>query len=301
MFFDGVLPISAIAGIGYLMGKRSVFDPNAAAVINKFIFLTAIPALNFRMVANAPFDNFDWQLLIGFFISELLLYLISFLIVHKVMRREIKESILIGLAVSMGNHILFVFPIAVALFGEKATQQIIGIITLDSIILFGGTIVIMEALSSRIFSFAILTRRILKNPTLLALLLGIPIGLMSVDIPQGVNVFLRFVSNLAAPCALFSLGIVLSQIKISDYILMPTSISALKLVGHPLIAWIVLSGLFGFDLNDSKMAMMVAAAPCGAMGFVLALNYGVRTDLIAPTILFTTIGSLATVTIAASI
>ena len=301
MFFNGVLPISAIAVIGYFMGKRRIFDPTDASVINKFIFVVAIPALNFQMVSNAPINNFDWKLLIGFFISELSLYLVSFIIVRKFMRRETKEAILIGLAVSMGNHILFVFPIAVALFGEQVTQQIVGIITLDTIILFGGTIVIMEGLTSNVFSFAVLTQRILKNPTLLALFLGIPFGLMAVDIPHGLNVFLSFTSNLAAPCALFSLGIVLSQIKISDYILMSTSISVLKLIGHPLIAWIVLSEFFDFDLSSSKMAMMVAAAPCGVMGFVLALNYGVRTDLIAPTILFTTIGSLVTVTIAASI
>ena len=301
MFFEGVLPISAIAAIGYLMGKCCIFDTTAAAVINKVIFLTAIPALNFQMVANAPINGFDWQLLIGFFISELSLYLISFLIVRKVMRCETKEAILLGLAVSMGNHILFVFPIAVALFGEQATQQIIGIITLDTVILFGGTIVIMEGLSSNTFSFATSMKRILKNPTLLALLFGIPFGLMSVDIPHALNVFLSFTSNIAAPCALFSLGIVLSQTKISDHIFISTSMSVLKLVGHPLIAWIVLSGLFNFDLAGSKMAMMVAAAPCGAMSFVLALNYGVRTDVIAPTILFTTIGSLASVTIAASI
>ena len=82
---------------------------------------------------------------------------------------------------------------------------------------------------------------------------------------------------------------------------MSTSMSALKLIGHPLIAWIILSEFFGFDLTDSKMAMMIASAPCGVMGFVLALNYGVRTDVIAPTILFTTIGSLVSMTIAASI
>jgi len=301
MFFNGVLPISVIAAIGFLMGKRRIFDPAAAAIINKFIFLIAIPALNFQMVANAPINNFDWQLLIGFFISELSLYLISFIIVRKFMRRETKEAVLIGLAVSMGNHILFVYPIAVVLFGEQTTQQIIGIITLDTIILFGGTIVIMEGLSSSVFSFRVLAQRIIKNPTLLALFFGIPFGLMAVDIPRGLNVFLSFTSNLAAPCALFSLGIILSQIKISDHILISSSMSVLKLVGHPLIAWIVLSVFFGFDLAGSKMALMVAAAPCGAMGFVLALNYGVRTDVIAPTILFTTIGSLISVTVAASI
>jgi predicted permease len=301
MFLNGVLPIFAIAAIGYLMGNRGIFDSSAASIINKVNFLIAIPALNFQMVSNAPIKDFDWQLLIGFFISELSLYLISFLIARKIMKLETEEAILIGLAISMGNHILFVFPIAVALFGEQATYQIIGIITLDNIILFGGTIIIMEGMSSRKFSFSILTQRIFKNPTLLALIFGVPFGLMSIDIPHGLNVFLSFTSNLAAPCALFSLGVILSQIKIYDYILMSASISALKLLGHPLTAGVVLIGVFGFDLGDAKMAMMVAAAPCGAMSFVLALNYGIRTDVIAPAILFTTIGSLVSVTIAASI
>ena len=301
IFFNGVLPIFAIALIGYLMGKRHIFDLADATIINKVVFLIAIPTLGFRLVANAPINNFDWQLLIGFFISELSLYLISFLIARESMKCEMKEAILIGLAVSMGNHILFVLPIAITLFGEQATLQIIGIITLDTIIVFGGTIIIMEGLSSSTFSLATLAKRILRNPPLLGLLFGIPFGLMSVDIPHGLNVFLRFTSHLAAPCALFSLGIVLSQIKISDHIFLSSSMSVLKLIGHPLIAWIILSGFFGFDLTGSKMAMMVAAAPCGAMGFVLALNYGIRTDVIAPTILFTTIGSLASVTIAASI
>jgi len=46
---------------------------------------------------------------------------------------------------------------------------------------------------------------------------------------------------------------------------------------------------------------MVAAAPCGVMAFMLALNYGVRVDAIAKAILYTAIGSLLTVTLAAGL
>jgi predicted permease len=46
-------------------------------------------------------------------------------------------------------------------------------------------------------------------------------------------------------------------------------------------------------------AMMVAAAPCGAMSFVLALNYKVRVDAISRAILYSSIGSLVTITLAA--
>ena len=188
MFFDGVLPIAAIAALGYFMGKYHIFDSASAAIINKVVLLIAIPALNFHMVANSPINKFDLHLLFGFFISELSLYLISFLIVRKIMKREIKEAIHIGVAVSTGNHILFVLPIAVALFCEQATLQIIGIIALDTIF-FGGTNIAMEGLSSSMFSFSIVTKQILKTPPFLALIFGIPFGLMAVDIPHGLNVF----------------------------------------------------------------------------------------------------------------
>ena len=47
IFFEGVLPIFAIAMIGYFMGKRSIFDSTTATVINKVVFLVAVPALGF--------------------------------------------------------------------------------------------------------------------------------------------------------------------------------------------------------------------------------------------------------------
>jgi malonate transporter and related proteins len=47
--------------------------------------------------------------------------------------------------------------------------------------------------------------------------------------------------------------------------------------------------------------MMVAAAPCGAMCFMLALNYGVRVDAIARAVLYSSIGSLVTITVSASL
>ena len=62
-----------------------------------------------------------------------------------------------------------------------------------------------------------------------------------------------------------------------------------KLLVHPIFAWIVLSGIFGFILSDVKTSMMAAAAPCGTMAFMLALNYQVRTDAIAPAILLSTL------------
>ena len=300
ILLNGVLPIFAISAIGYFMGRRGIFDASSAAIINRVIFLVAIPALGFGLIANAPFADFNWLLLIGFFFSELTIYVLGFFVFLLILKCEIQESILLGLAASFGNHLLFVLPIAVSLFGDEIVVPIIAIIALDSILLFGGTIIIMEAMSSENFSLKDLSKKIIYNPPLVSMLIGIIFAILTIKIPHGLNVFLQFVGNTAAPFSLFSLGVILSQTQISERIIPSIYVTILKLFVHPIIVWVILCVAFGLSLADSKISMLVAAAPCGTMALIIGLNYKVRTDVIAPAILFTTLGSLVSLTVVAS-
>ncbi len=301
ILLDGVLPIFAILIIGYVMGKRDLFNRDSAAVINKFVLLVAVPALGLHLIANAPFADFDWRMIVGFFLSELAIYVLGAMISRYIFKCEIMESILLGLAASFGNHILYVLPIAISLFGEESTLPFVAIIAIDSILIFGGTIIVIECISSENVSWTDLSNKLFLNPPLLSMLLGIFLVIFNVQIPIGFNTFLNFVGDVAAPSALFSLGIILSQTAGLGRKRVALSISACKLIVHPIFAFIILVGIFGFTLAQMKIPMIAASAPCGTMAFVLALNYGVRTDSIAPTILITTIGSLLSVTLAASI
>jgi len=70
---------------------------------------------------------------------------------------------------------------------------------------------------------------------------------------------------------------------------------------HPALAWAIFAGALQLAPEVRNPAMMVAAAPCGVMAFMLALNYGVRVDAIARAILYSSIGSIVTVTVAATL
>jgi len=301
VLLDGVLPIFAIVVIGYALGKRDIFDKNSAAVINKFVLLVAIPALGLHLIANAPFSEFDWRMIVGFFLSELAIYVLGALTAHFLFKCELKESILLGLAASFGNHILYVLPIAISLFGEDSTLDFVAIIAVDSILIFGSTIIIIELISEKNSLWPHIFKKIFLNPPLMSMVVGIFLVIFNVKIPNGFNTFLNFVGDVAAPSALFSLGIILSQTAGLGRIGPALSISAFKLIVHPIFVLIILVGISGLTLAQVKMPMIAAAAPCGTMAFVLALNYGARTDAIVPAILLTTIGSLLSVTLAASI
>ena len=61
---------------------------------------------------------------------------------------------------------------------------------------------------------------------------------------------------------------------------------------HPLL-FLAFSALVTLAPSREQAVVIVAAGPCGAMPFVIALQYGVRTDVIARAILLSTVFSLA--------
>lgn len=298
---NGILPIFAVGALGYALGKRGTFDFNMAMAINKFVMFVAMPALGFRLLARAPLEEFDLAMLGGYFVTEFVMYFGGFLIARHLFGTEIKEAALIGLSLALTNHVMFVLPIASTLFGEDAVTPIIAIISMDSILVFSGTIILMEVLATENGSMREAMSKISRNPPVIAMVLGLSFGATDFALPKGFDVFLKFLGDAAAPALLFALGVILSQPQESARPNLPWAMTGMKLLVHPLLAWAIFAGILGLTPEIQTPALMVAAAPCGMMAFMLALNYGVRVDAIARAILYTSIGSLITLTLVAGL
>lgn len=298
---NGVLPVFGIGAVGYALGLRGTFDFNMAMVLNKFVMFVAMPALGFQLLANAPLETFNLPMLAGYFVTELLMYSTGFLIARLVFKTDVMEAALLGLALALTNHILFVLPIAMTLFGESAVSPIVAIISMDGMLIFSGSLILMDVLSTKDASLWQTISKIVQNPPLVAMALGLGVGLLGLSVPTGIDVFMDFLGGTASPVLLFALGIILSQKTSGSHSMLPVAITGVKLVAHPLLAWAIFAGVLHLTPDVRNPAMMVAAAPCGAMGFMLALNYGVRVDAIARAILYSSIGSLVTVTLAAGL
>ncbi len=298
---NGVLPVFGIGAVGYFFGRRGTFDFNMAMALNKFVMFVAMPALGFQLLANAPLAEFNFAMLGGYFVTEVLLYTAAFLIARLVFKTDVMEAALLGLAVALTNHILFVLPIAITLFGDTAVTPIVAIISMDGMVIFSGSLILMEVLAGKNGPFGQTLGKIARNPPLVAMSLGLVVGLLGVSVPTGFDVFLGFLGGTASPVLLFALGIILSQRASGSRPKLPVAITGVKLMVHPLLAWAVFAGVLQLAPEVRNPAMMVAAAPCGVMAFMLALNYGVRVDAIARAILYSSIGSLVTVTLAAAL
>lgn len=299
-----ILPIFAISAVGFAFGRLGVFDAAMAGVINRFVIMVALPALLFSFLATAPFEAFDWLLLGVYFGSSIALYLAGFLIMRFGFGLGPRESILLGMAACFTNHVFFVIYIATILYGEAASEPILAIITFDAFVIFGGTFLLMDIVVSGARSPFEALKILVKNPMILALLIGLPVGLLNVPVHDGLMTYARFVGGAAAPASMFALGVVLSTVALVKFDGPALTVSALKLFVHPLLvagAFLMLA-LPAPGASDlwARTILLAAAGPCGAMPFVIALQHGVRTDRIIRAIIYSTLASLLTLAIVAA-
>lgn len=301
ILLSAVLPVFALLPIGFLLGRAGVFDQAMASAINRFVFLISAPALIFGLLIRSPFDQFNWLALGAFTMIEVVMYATGFAVAYYLFKRDPRESLLIGLATAFANHVLFVLPIAITLFGENATMPIVAIAAVDVLFIYGATLVILDSTSEAGASGSRVLVVFLKNPQIWAIVGGLAIGILGIGLAEGIHVFTRFAGGTAAPCSLFALGITLSRKESSAEIMLPLTISGLKLILYPLLCWVVFFSVLEIHLDWAKPAMIVAASPSAAMPFVLALNYGIPTKNIARIILITMIGALVTVSYASNI
>jgi predicted permease len=303
VFFNAVLPIFAVVAVGFAFGRGGWFDSGMATALNRFVFYIALPVLLFQLIATAPFELFEWKLILAYLLAELALYATGYLIARFGFKRRRSESLLLGMAASFANHVFFVLPIARQLYGDAAAMPVVAIITLDVVVVFVGTILILEATSERAqgLSMVRLLRLFARNPQIIGIGAGVLASIVDLPITGGLELFTRFVGDAAAPCSLFAIGLILAARNDQERLLIPLVISGLKLVAMPMAMLLLITVAFQISPQWSNPAMLVAAGPTGAMPFVLALQYKIPVAVIARTILVSTLGSLITVTLISQI
>jgi len=288
---DPILPVFFVMALGLILGKTGVFSRDMARTLNAFVFYIAQPALIFLLAANAPFGDYNLSALGFYFLSELILYFGVALIAYRGFGCEAREAILLGMTGVFVNHLYYVLPIVQLLHGAEASAPIEGAIFVDVAVLFCGTIFVMDLASRRSVSLKDYPVILVKNPALLALVFGIAANFAGPAVPSGLNTFARFAGNSAPPISLFALGVVLSRVRLFDINALLSTVVVAKILLHPILVFGLLS-VAAAPADWSGPLIMLAAGPCGAMPFVIALQYKVETGTIARAILISTLVSV---------
>ncbi|RHW32764.1 AEC family transporter [Lysinibacillus yapensis] len=293
IFFQIVAPILILLIIGALLQKKFQFNLKALSQLITYCFMPGAVFLNIYETSVDMSVLGQVALFIVFFIGSQML--LSHYIA-KWMKLEKKESAVFKNSVVLINSGNYGIPVAQMIFATQpigvAIQVILVIFQNMTTYTYGLYNLISATKSGRE-----IIRDFLKMPILHALIIGVILNILNVEIPQTIRIPLEHIAEGFIAIALITLGAQLSQIDLKTMINKTIVISCFtRLIVGPAVALCIIY-LFRIDGVVAQSLLIASSFPTSRNSSSLALEYDVESNTAAQTVLFSTIVSCLTVTV----
>jgi hypothetical protein len=293
-------PIFALVGIGWIAGRARLMGPHGTAALNGFVGWFALPAMLFTALAKVRLgDVFNGPFIAVFGGSMLLTFIAGMIAARLLSRARLARMSLFGLSASFGNVGYMGIPLCVTAFGPQGALPgtLAAILGAAGILTFG--LILVEAGATAGGGTPAVRRRMVgavaRSPIVQAVTLGALVSVLRLDVPEPIQRFLDMLAAAAAPCALFAIGLFLSDKGLGGARLDVAVASVGKVVLQPLIALALLPWFLDLDTMWGKAAILCAALPTAANAFVVAREYETFVEGASGTILVSTLASVATI------
>ncbi len=295
--FLRTLPFFAIIGLGYGAGRLKFFGEEATANLTKFVFYFALSAMLFRFSANLSLaEIWDWPFVYAYVSGSMVIYLLA-TGVAVIRKRPVAEAAVEAQCAVVGNVGFLGIPMLIALMGEAAIGPVMLVLAAD-LIVFGSLIVILITGSRdgrmRLSILRTVGLGLLKNPMIVAIVLGLSFSGSGLAMPEVANDFLSILGAAATPGALFAIGASLAG-KSAERLAVAGWLSVAKLLLHPAAVAVAALMIFAVDPFSASVMIAAAALPVAGNVYILAQHYGAAPQRVSASILLSTAGSVITV------
>ena len=295
-----VLGVFGYIIIGYAIGKLKIF-PNY--LIRWFDFTSFNILLPLALIAffwKIEFPNINiFNLIFSFFGSGILIFMIGFFISLIVLKLKTDDSALMGLGSCFGNSVALGIPLIYSLLGPVNSMPYMILVFFHGFIHFTYTTLIIEGYRNRDSSLILIILKsligIFKNIVLLGMIIGIVLNYSSTEPPEILYFLLNILTKFSLPAVLISLGLSLSNFKISEYFTFSLILTSLKNFIHPVIAFILAKYFFSMSPTLVFIVTLAAALPSGSQTYYFSYRYDALKQIISSNIVLSTFVSFITI------
>jgi malonate transporter len=295
------LPFFGLVFLGYAAGRIWRHDESELGWLNVFVLYFALPALFFQLISRTPIEELtNWSFVLVTTFASYSAFATAFAYAAIRNGGNIAEATIQGLVGGYGNVGYLGPPLALVAIGPEAAVPVALIFCFDVALAFTLAPLMMalggaggEPLGRTLLT---IPRRVLLHPLILATLAGFAGAAAEFQPPLAVGRLLDILHGAAAPCALFAVGVIVSMQPIKRMGAELPVLVAVKLIVHPLIVYLLLTWIGGFEPVWVYAAVLMASLPPAATIYVIASQYGTYIFRASSAILIGTIASVATVT-----
>lgn len=301
-----ILPVFILIALGYALRRLNVIKSNWINILNSFVFYISLPALIISNLSEVSKELLSpllsivtYNFAIVLISAVVLLLLLTFIPISK----KLKAAVFISTI--MGNTVYLGIPLVQNILSPSASEALVGIISIAGVTqLITGMLLALIALEfvyGKTRNWKVVAMHLIKNPLVISAIVGL--GLSFISLPTMYTQILQnpisMLAATASPLALITIGGFLYGHKKFIYKELAALASTLKLIGMPLLAWVIYQS-FNLPKVTGSSAILMSAMPVAVTAFIIAEKYELDSRFVAIVMLVTTITSFATINLIAS-
>ena len=297
--FGAVLPVFGLVACGYLAGRFHIVTQASSQALNQFVYAFALPAMLFVAVYRGSLEEIlSGAFLLAVIVATVGTALAGFLLSYFANGAGRAESTMRALNASFANTGYLGIPLVTVAYGERAALPAALATVATNFVSFALAIVCLELfVNPHRGGVRRALKGVIMSPLIWPIFLAVLLVALQVKIPLPAERFATLLAAAAGPCALFAIGLFVSELSIRAGAAASWQTTLLKLVLHPLLMAALVFGLLPVDALWAKIAVVCASLPLGATAFVLAQRYNLLEAETSTGAVVSTAASLLTVSL----
>lgn len=295
MVFQVILPILILLLMGYVCVLIKLVTPEQIRVLSAFVIKISLPAFLIHSLANKNLQDI-WHpaYFIAYGGGSLILFFLAFILYRKYFKNSLTHSAVISMGASMSNTGFMGTAILTMLIGNHAAIYISLTLIIENLLIVALMLILAEAGLHQQQNLLPLLKQtflnLLKNPVIIAILVGMGCILLDVNLPTTLDQSLELLGRTASPLALFAIGGSLVGIGITTVNTESVLLAILKVILMPSVIF----SLFLITPNVSREMLyagaLIAALPMPIAFGIFGQAYGLNEKALTPLMISTIVG-----------
>jgi predicted permease len=289
IFINNILPIFAVAGVGFWLARRLHVDVRTLSRVTLYAFS---PCLVFNLLVNAKISADEFGRLLLFTLCTILgIGAVTWLAAWALRLDRVMISALL-VVVMFANGGNYGLPLTLFAFGQDALARATIYFVISVILTY--TVGILVASSGR-RSAREAWLGVLKIPTVYAAVAAVTVMVTGVTLPPAVARPIELMSNAAIPVMLLVLGMQLERVVKPERLPLVGLAVGLRLIVSTVLG-LALAQVLGLTGPARQAGIIQTAMPVAVVTTILAVEFQVEPTFVTSVVFLSTILSPLTLT-----
>lgn len=294
-FTHAILPVFAVAGLGYVLGRFRGTDARPVSTVTIYVL---VPALVFDSLVGTSIGGVTGgKVVLAAVLMTFVMWGASEVVAHLVSTDRGTRD---GLVLSGGfpNTANYGIPLSVFAFpGVGRATAVLYVIGSSVMINTAGVYVAARGDGSSLSSL----RRVFKLPLIYAIALAALVNYLGICVPSTAMETVGLLGDSAVPVMLLVLGLQLAHTKPVGGLRKVGAASVLRLLVAPVLAVPVVLALGFSDPDVARVVVLESSMPVAVTTILLTLEFRGDADYVSTAVLVTTLASVVTLTVLISV